>query len=188
MGEGVAGREPHFVNKARLEFLCDGIFAIAMTLLVLELKVPELVDRHSVPELAGALRRDLPGFVSYLLSFFVLGIFWTAHNQWYRHVQRVTKPVVVLQLVQLAVAAFFPFCAALVGRYATNPLSMVVYLGCATSYLWAGSLLWLLSRRSGALTTPSDPGLYPRIQRRLLVGSCAATLMFLIYLAEALMR
>ncbi len=188
MGDPVAERETSLVSRARLEVLCDGIFAIAMTLLVVELKVPELLDRRSVPELALGLRHHLPGFVSYLISFFMLAVFWINHNQWYRHIQHVTKPVLVLQLCQLVLAAFLPFCAALVGRHVVNPLSIVVYLGCVTSYLWLGALLWALARRTGALAPPADGTLYPRIQRGQLKGSLVTTLMFLSYLGVALTR
>jgi uncharacterized membrane protein len=121
------------VSKDRLEFVVDGIFAIAMTLLVLDLKVPELADRHSTSELAHGLLHLASGFVSYLLSFFMLGMFWTTHNVWYRHLERITRGVLALQLFQMAVAAFFPFCAALFGRYPTNALAVVVYLGCVAT-------------------------------------------------------
>jgi uncharacterized membrane protein len=176
------------VSKARLEFLVDGIFAIAMTILVLELKVPDLEDRHSTSELARGVLRRAPGFASYLLSFLMLGMFWTRHNTWFRHVQRITKSVLALQLAQLAVAAFFPFCAALFGKYTTNPLSIVVYLGCITVYFWAEAVLWILAGRAGALAPTTDDALYPRIRRRQLVASLTLSFLFLLYLASALTR
>src|SRR5947209_4051234 len=120
---------PHSViSKSRLEFLFDGIFAIAMTILVLELKVPELTERNSVGELARTLSHHVAIFGSYLLSFAVLGMFWYRHNQFYRHLKYITKGGLALHLLQLAMAAFFPFCAALLGRYPTNALSQVFYI------------------------------------------------------------
>src|SRR5438094_5500342 len=73
------------ISKSRLEMLFDGVFAIAMTILVLELKVPELVNIRSVDELRRALVHQAPTFFSYLLSFSVLGMFWYRHNNLYRH-------------------------------------------------------------------------------------------------------
>ncbi len=169
------------VAKGRLEFLFDGIFAIAMTLLVLELKVPELADRHSTAELLAGLKRHAPTFVSYLLSFFMLGMFWTSHNVWFRHLQRITGGILALQLAQMAFAAFFPFCAALLGRYPTNPLTMVVYTGCIAAYFWAATFQWLVARRAGVLAPPPDMSLYPRILRGLLTGSITTTLIGLAY-------
>ena len=170
------------VSKARLEFLCDGIFAIAMTILVLELKVPDLQDRHSVAELARGLLGHASTFVSYLLSFLMLGMFWTRHNAWYRQIEKMTKGVLAVQLFQLAVAAFFPFCAALLGRYPTNPLSMSIYLGCVATYLWSGAFLWIVARRAGALEMPPD---YRRNLKAQLVANSAITLLLLFYLVRA---
>ena len=151
--EATAAPSPiSIISRNRLEMLCDGIFAIAMTILVLELKVPELVDRHSAAELAQSLERNRATFFSYLLSFLWLGIVWARHNEHFRHIETITKGVLALQLLQLATAAFFPFCAALVGRYPTNHLAMVIYFGCAVAYAWASQLGWLVAERAGALS------------------------------------
>lgn len=64
------------ISRSRLECLFDGIFAIAMTLLVLELKVPDLVDHRSTGELACKLASFAPAFGSYLPSPVMLGVFW----------------------------------------------------------------------------------------------------------------
>src|SRR6185436_12762553 len=97
------------VSKSRLEFLFDGVFAIAMTLLVLELKVPELVDRLSIVELARGLAHEASTLVSYLISFVVLGVFWYRHNHQYHSFHAISRGMLVLHFVQLAAAAFFPF-------------------------------------------------------------------------------
>jgi hypothetical protein len=95
------------ISKSRLEFLFDGVFAIAMTILVLELKVPELVNPRSVAELARALVHEASTFVSYLISFVVLGVFWYRHNQQYHSYHAISRGMLVLHFVQLAAAAFF---------------------------------------------------------------------------------
>jgi uncharacterized membrane protein len=138
------------VSRSRLEFLFDGVFAIAMTILVLELKVPDIADRRSVAELATALAHEAPTFVSYLLSFAVLGVFWYRHNQQYHAFRVITPGMLLLHFVQLAGAAFFPFCAALVGRYPTNGLALVVYLGCVLVYVWSSLGIWVLARKVGS--------------------------------------
>jgi uncharacterized membrane protein len=175
------------ISKGRLEMLFDGIFAIAMTILVLELKVPELADRHSVGELARTLRHDVATFGSYLLSFGVLGMFWYRHNQFYRHLKFITKGGLALHLLQLAMAAFFPFCAALLGRYPTNPLAQVFYIGCVMVYQWGAALQWRVAGKMGALPTELSPG-DARRRRRDLVGSLLATGLFVLYLTNALNR
>jgi uncharacterized membrane protein len=174
------------VSRARLEFLFDGIFAIAMTILVLELRVPELADRHSVAELARALAHHGATFFSYLLSFAMLGILWHSHNRQYRHVQHVTTGMFALHLVQLAMAAFFPFCAALLGRYPTNLGAQVAYVGCVTVYQWGSLLGWLAARRAGALAPHLTEADYRRYRKGNLVGCAICTAVFLSDLLRAL--
>lgn len=67
---------PFRMSKARMETLVDGVFAIAMTLPIVEVKVPELVNPKSAAELLGSLHHALPTAIAYFLSFFMLGLFW----------------------------------------------------------------------------------------------------------------
>ncbi len=174
------------VSRGRLEMLFDGIFAIAMTILVLELKVPELADRHSVAELAGALGHHAATFVSYLVSFLMLGILWYRHNTHYRHLQHVSGAMLALHLVQLAMAAFFPFCAALMGRYPTNRLSLVFYTGCIMVYSWGVWTEWLVAQRARAIAPQLEESERRRIQRRNMRGALVTTGLFAYALAMAL--
>jgi uncharacterized membrane protein len=174
------------ISRGRLEVLYDGIFAIAMTILVLELRVPELVDRHSVAELASALAQHGYTFGSYLISFAMLGLFWYRHNLQYRHVRVVTKGMLALYLVQLAAAAFFPFCAALLGRYPTNGLSIVVYIGCVMVYNWASFTTWVVGWRSGALVSDVTVADYRRSRNMVLRGGLVISIFFAFYLIKIL--
>jgi uncharacterized membrane protein len=174
------------ISRNRLEFLFDGIFAIAMTILVLELKVPELADGRSFAEMGRALAHDAPTFGSYLLSFLMLGVMWYRHNQMYRHLRFVTNGMFALHLIMLAMAAFFPFCAALLGRYPTNPFSSAIYLGCLGVYLWGALLAWIVARRVGAIEERFGLPDYFRYRRRAVVGCFAVTLLFVLRLAALL--
>jgi uncharacterized membrane protein len=174
------------ISKNRLEFLFDGIFAIAMTILVLELKVPDLSDKHSVAEMGKSLFHYGPSFLSYILSFGMLGIFWHSHNNYFQYFQQVTKSIFSLTLLQLAAAAFFPFCAALLGRYPINQLSIVIYIGCVMVYLWSCLIQWLLAKRQSILTPQLTSATYNQIRKGTMVGSIITTSMFLFYLLAAL--
>lgn len=174
------------VSKSRLEFLFDGIFAIAMTILVLELKVPELEDPRSVSELAHALVHHAPTFGSYLLSFVMLGVFWYRHNNQYKHFHLITPGMLVLHLVQLAAAAFFPFCAALFGRYPTNHLSLVVYTGCCLVYFLSGFADWVVAKRQGAFNPAFSEEDYLRILNRYRRGCLVVSLLFTYYVVQSL--
>jgi uncharacterized protein (TIGR02246 family) len=162
----------------------DGVFAIAMTILVLELKVPELIDTRSISELAHSIVRQAPTFGSYLLSFFVLGMFWYRHNMQYRYYRAISGKMLALHLVALAAAAFFPFCAALIGRYATNPLARVVYLGCIVVYACTTSAIWIVAKRSGSMSADLPEAQYLRSRRRAIRSSVLVSVLFTIYVVQ----
>ena len=174
------------ISRSRLEFLFDGVFAIAMTILVLELKVPELVDRHSIQELARALANHTPTFVSYLLSFGMLGLLWYRHNLQYHHFRVITRSMLVLHFVQLAAAAFFPFCAALLGRYPTNGLAQLVYMSCILVYAWASLANWVIAKRSGSLGSETGAEDFLRSRNKLFRGCLGLSTVFVIYLIRVL--
>jgi TMEM175 potassium channel family protein len=173
------------VSRSRLEFLFDGVFAIAMTILVLELRVPELGDPRSVTELGHALAHEGSTFGSYLLSFVVLGMFWYRHDQQYHAFRVITRGMLVLHFVQLAGAAFFPFCASLMGRYPTNPLALVVYLGCILVYASSSLAIWVVARNAGSTAdlTITD---YQRSRNRWLRACLVVSLLFVLNLIRAI--
>ena len=169
------------ISKSRLETLIDGVFAIAMTILVLDLKIPELTNRVSTAELARELARQTPTFLSYFLSFVVLGGFWYRHNQQYRHYRAISAGMLVLHLVQLAAAASVPFCAALLGRYGSNPLAMVVYLACLLVYVSASYATWIVAKRSRLMNPDLTERAYRRSHWRAFAVCGIAGAMLLVY-------
>jgi uncharacterized membrane protein len=175
------------ISRSRLEFLFDGVFAIAMTILVLELRVPDLVNHRSSAELARGLSQYASTFGSYLLSFFVLGSFWYRHNHQYRYFHTITVPILVLHFIQLAAAAFFPFCAALFGRYPFNPLSAAIYVGCVLTFQLATILAWVVGRRVGAMTTELSDETYRRTLRRTLRQAVLAAGLLVFYTVKLTM-
>lgn len=144
------------VSKARLEFLFDGIFAIAMTILVLELKLPELEDRRSAHELGRALLHHGRTFIGYIISFMILSGFWIGHNQIYANLKRISKAALAIHVWLLAWAAFIPFCAHLIGRYPGNPLAMQVYFAAAFAY-FVGLLALVMTAEKQKLFDPAIP-------------------------------
>lgn len=137
--------------KARLETLVDGIFAIAMTILVLEVKVPELADRHSAAELGAALARLTPTLAAYFFSFGMLGLFWHWHHRLAAKVARVDMPLLAVGLGFLALVSFFPFAAALLGRYPMNAVALGLYLPVIGLILTSQVAFFLVARRRGLL-------------------------------------
>jgi uncharacterized membrane protein len=159
------------ISHSRPELLFDGIFTIAMTLLVLELKVPELADPPSIVELAHALGHHAPTFGNCVLSFVVLGVFWYTHNHRYANDDRIGRGVLALHLIQLAAAAFFPFAAAMLGRDPLNPLSLLVYLGDIGLFVGSSCAAWAVAHQRGPLRAGLTPEEYRSHRSRLVRGS-----------------
>ena len=104
------------LRLTRIEAFSDGVFAIIVTLLVLELKVPHLKDHASVAELAHALRELLPKFLSWLISFIIVCKFWLNHH----HILGLARQADFFLLGQ----SFIPFPSALIGEYPDNRLAV----------------------------------------------------------------
>lgn len=119
------GRES--VEFARTLTFTDGLFAIAMTLLVVDLAVPSLSDAGSVHELADKLNDDSAKFISFFISFAVIGRYWFAHHTYFSALARIDRGLIGLNLLYLAFIAFLPFPTALLGEYFENPLSIAIY-------------------------------------------------------------
>ncbi len=119
------GRES--VEFARTLTFTDGLFAIAMTLLVVDLAVPTLSDAGSVHELADKLNDDSAKFISFFISFAVIGRYWFAHHTYFSALARIDRGLIGLNLLYLAFIAFLPFPTALLGEYFENPLSIAIY-------------------------------------------------------------
>lgn len=98
-----------------------------MTLLVVGIEVPDLQDRDSVKELADALNDNSANFISFFISFAVIGRYWMAHHQFVSRLTAMNQSLIGLNMIYLALIAFLPFPTALLGSYFENPLSIVIY-------------------------------------------------------------
>ena len=131
----------------RIVFFSDGVMAIAITLLAIDLKVPEIAASVAAAELPGALSELAPRFMSFLISFFVIGIYWMSHHRYFRFIKRYDGGLVVLNLLFLLFVVLMPFVASLFGQYYYLPLGMSVYAAAvAATGLSMGALWWYASR------------------------------------------
>ena len=115
------------VSPERLRTLADGVFAIVMTLLVLELSVPVVKGLSSNSELLHKLAEMWPEFLIYGLSFMILGIFWVIHHTIYAEVKRYDTTLVWLNIVFLMFVSLIPFSTALVGKNGFITVTAVIY-------------------------------------------------------------
>lgn len=129
------------MNKARVESFSDGVFAFAITLLVLGFQVPELrtVDEAS---LRKALLAQLPQLIPYLTSFATIGIIWLNHHIMFHEVDHVERGTLTLNLLLLLVVSFIPYPTAVLGRYGPLRSSAVLYGAALTLLGLTYTILW----------------------------------------------
>ena len=128
MSDTATGAEPHTgLSKHRLEGLTDGIFAVAMTLLVIELKVPEHDAVHGPADLAQGVLRLAPTFAAWIISFFVLAIFWFSHHRLFHYVRVVDGRLLWLNILYLGFVSLMPFSSALAGSHSRMLFSQSFY-------------------------------------------------------------
>lgn len=181
-------RLPEFwVSKTRLETLMDGVFAIAMTLMVLEIKVPELQNRHSMPELMVQVGHNLAPILGFIISFLVLGIFWYKHHRQYHLIHRVDSGLLAINLAFLMGVALFPFAAGIIGRFPGNPGVLFIYMPCL-AFLWIClTAQFGYARRKGLLDPELDAEAATFLHRLNMMGALGVTLVSGLYIAAALL-
>jgi uncharacterized membrane protein len=152
---------PTGLSKHRLEALTDGIFAVAMTLLVIELKLPEHESVHDSAELARGLVRLIPTLIAWIISFVVLAIFWFSHHRLFHYVRVVDAKLLWLNILYLCFVSLMPFSSALAGGYGRMLLSQRLYSTNMILLSVLGLLQWRYVFRHPELwSTPMTVGLY----------------------------
>jgi TMEM175 potassium channel family protein len=119
-----------FEDKTGLErimFFSDAVMAIAITLLVIELRVPEIVRELVNTQLLSALLKLWPRIVSYILSFAIISNYWLYHHRTFRNIRRYDYHLIMLNLIYLFFVALLPFSTRLLGFYPYTRLAIVIY-------------------------------------------------------------
>jgi uncharacterized membrane protein len=160
-------------GPARLEAFSDGVLAIAITLLVLEIKVPHLAAPDDAQEALAALVSLAPKFLGYLLSFFFIAVFWVNHHRFFRLIERVDGRLLWLNILLLLALSFIPFPTAMIGEYPSNPTSLALF---AVVLMLAGiafNLMWRQARARHLYHAGVAPGLVDSAAARGLIGPVA---------------
>jgi uncharacterized membrane protein len=126
------------MTTSRIEALGDGIFAIAMTILVLEIHVP-VIDNANSRKLLHVLRELAPHVAGYIVSFLILGTLWIGHHNHFVYIRRADRLLLWLNIGFLCSIAFLPFSTALLGAYSNQPVAAALY---GSNLLAAGGFLW----------------------------------------------
>jgi uncharacterized membrane protein len=167
------GREERANDPARVLALSDGVFAIVLTLLVLELHVPDLARGQRLTEV---LREIWPSFVAFLLSFVVVAIAWTGHRGLFALIRQTDRALVWLNILYLLPISLLPFGAALISRYDQEPVALRLYgLLLIAISLTRLAIWWYATGRPRLLFAPVDA----RMRRIVVIGAVPA-LVFLV--------
>lgn len=165
----------------RLAALSDGIFAVAMTLLVLDLRVPVSDILHSQQPLwtSGALQSEqalwdalvqlAPRFLTYFMSFLTLGIFWLGQQTQLNHFARSNRRLAWIHLAFLLAVSLMPFSTSLLSEFITYRLALVVYW---LNLLLLGVMLfisWRYARRSGLMKDETTAEISSATERRIVI-------------------
>ena len=163
----------------RIAFFSDAVFAIALTLLVLDIRLPEgLADG----EVWGALRELWPQFFAYVLTFAVLGINWITHHRKFRVMRRFDTGLIWINLAFLLFVALAPFPTSVLAEYGTAP-AVVLYAGEVAMLSILQAALWVYAYRRGLLDDSVDSGLF----RFALVNVLVTPIVFLLTIPVALL-
>jgi uncharacterized membrane protein len=112
-----------------MEAFSDAIFAIIMTLLVLELRIPEFEGHATNAEIMHALIEIAPSFISFGITFLVLAVFWVNHHQFFHFIKRSDRALLWLNNFLLFWLCFLPFPTAILGRNPTNTTAVMLFGG-----------------------------------------------------------
>jgi len=116
-----------YISKSRLETLVDGIFAIAMTLLVFDLPIPHFSGPLTDITFQNSVYNLLPVFISLILSFILLAVFWTIHRRIFNQVKVTNNTILWINLVWLLFIVTVPFTSILNGEYGQFTLARVIF-------------------------------------------------------------
>ncbi|RFB80820.1 TMEM175 family protein [Methylovirgula sp. 4M-Z18] len=154
----------------RLAALSDGIFAVAMTLLILDIKTPDHADIHGEADLIRALRGLLPSFLIFFMSVITLGIFWIGQQTQLNHLKRGDRNLSWVHIAFLAIVSILPFSTRLLAEFTEFQTALIVYW---FNILLLGIILyfsWNYAQRHALVSDDTPHELNCAIQRRILIA------------------
>jgi TMEM175 potassium channel family protein len=168
---GMALGEQTNDDTGRLETFADGVMAIAITLLILEVSVPRVPGRS----LPGALAHQWPSYVGFVVSFLTIGIIWVNHHHMFKLIARTTHAFLMLNVVFLMMICIIPWPTALVADFARDPdgrsVAAAVYGGVMTGVAIMFNVVWRYAAADHRLLVPGiDDESLAKMKRNYLVG------------------
>jgi uncharacterized membrane protein len=143
------------LGKARVEALSDGVFAIAMTLLVLDLRLPDLPPHPTSAQLGRAVATLGPAFFGFGITFVLTGTFWFLHHVTFHNTKCVTKGICAINVLFLMFVSLLPFSTGVLARSGpTQPVALTVYFGNQLALGAVLNLHWIVATERGLVVQP----------------------------------
>jgi len=175
-------RRENLKETGRVEAFSDGVFAIAITLLVLDLHVPR--GLHSVAGLLGSLREQWPAYLAFLLSFATIGIMWINHHYLFNLITRTDHWLLVFNALLLLTITVVPFPTSLLAEYVGHDgqqVAMAVYSGWGLVIALMFNLVWRYATHGNRLiSSRADPEVVRVISRGYAFGPFLYLLSFVL--------
>ena len=156
-------------ETVRLETFADGVFAIAITLLVLEIRIPNAGE-----DLGKALLAQWPSFGAYVTSFLTIGVIWVSHHQMFTIIRRTTTTFLFLNVLFLLPVAFVPFPTALVADHILEPTgrttAVLVYGGLSVVIAAMFNVLWAYAIRHDLVVVGRGSNQVRQVARGFIIG------------------
>jgi uncharacterized membrane protein len=173
----------------RLFALTDGVYAIALTLLAIELVLPAASEHLHGEALLESILDSWPKVLAFLTSFSLIGLFWHGNHRAFHYLRRYDSNLDLLMLLDLLCIAFIPFPTAIVGEHISDPVAQVFYFATILVTGLVTMALWWYATSDHRLVSPD---LHPRVIRRfhlnLLVGAVAASALWIVLIALGIGR
>jgi uncharacterized membrane protein len=171
----------------RIAALSDGLFAIAMTLIVLDIRVPPETAVHSEGDLWRALLALSPRIVMYLMSFLTLGIFWVGQQTQLNYLARADRDLAWIHIAFLAGVATMPFSTTLLAEFITYRTAMLVYwinlLLLGLTLYWS----WRHARHASLIKSDAPAGIDQAVERRIVIAQSLYALGMLLCVVSTLL-
>jgi uncharacterized membrane protein len=175
--KGSEQQTPYGFNIDRLTLFSDAIFAFAITLLAIDIRVTQLPENLIASQLNNEIIGLLPKFISFILSFFIVGSYWISYHRTIHFIKRYDRGLIFLNLFFLMFIVLLPFPNDLIGKYPGNQIAVIIYAIFLTATGISLCFLWIHASRGFRLI---DEPLPPKFIRNLTLRLCISPSIFLI--------
>ncbi len=161
----------------RIVFFSDAVMAIAITLLAIDLRVPEVDPGVAAQQLGARLSSIGPHLMTFLISFIVIGIYWISHHRYFGYIRRYDTRLILLNFLFLFFIVCMPFLASLLGQYVFVPIALIAYTAAIAALGFSMALIWWYASSGHRLI---EPEVSMEMIRTINIRLFVAPIMFLI--------